>query len=129
MSRNISELRLANTRSAVVCILLARKTMRCTRRANIHLCLCKPVQACASVYKAEPTIHNYTLCGSCNCTCTHTDTHARRNTREWGSNEVRGDTAGLSVNPQLADTQLTTSMTLFHKQWKPVELHQMQREA
>lgn len=42
---------------------------------------------------------------------THADEHAHKNTREWGSNEARGDTAELSVNPQLADTQPTTSMT------------------
>lgn len=44
---------------------------------------------------------------------THTDTHAHTNTREWRANEVHGDAAGLSVNPQLADMQLTTSMSLF----------------
>lgn len=56
---------------------------------------------------------------------THADEHTHTNTREWGSNEARGDTAELSVNPQLADTRLTTSMTSFLEQWKPAELHQM----
>lgn len=55
---------------------------------------------------------------------------AHTNTQEeWRSNEARRDTAELSVNPQLADTQSTTSMNSFLKQGKPVELHQNQREV
>ena len=41
-----------------------------------------------------------------------------------GSNEARGDAAGLSVNPQLADTQRATSMATFLKCGQPVQWHQ-----
>lgn len=100
--------------SDVVGILLARKTMRCTRRANIHLCLCEQVQMCASVYMAACTIHNYTVwLVQLYMLTAHADTRAPPNTQEWRSNEVRWDAAEQSVKPQLADTQLTTSVALF----------------
>lgn len=37
---------LENAFSNCLCILLPRKTMICTPRANIHLCVCKQVQTC-----------------------------------------------------------------------------------
>lgn len=58
---------------------------------------------------------------------TQTDAHAHTNIQEeLGSNEARGDPGELSVSPQLADTQSTTSVTSFLKLGKPVELHQKQ---
>lgn len=59
-----SEHHLENAFSNSLCILLPRKTMICTPRANIHLCMCKQVQTCISVYKKRLTIHNYPACNS-----------------------------------------------------------------
>lgn len=59
-----SEHHLENAFSNSLCVLLPRKTMICTPRANIHLCMCKQVQTCISVYKKRLTIHNYAACNS-----------------------------------------------------------------
>lgn len=116
--------------------------MICTPRANIHLCVCKQVQTCVFLCTRRNPLSITTLRAihrRCSMqpyrvfffltwihtlTCTHT-----QSPKSGGSNEARGDTAELSVNPQLADTRPTTSMTPFLKQWrKPVGLHQMWRE-
>lgn len=61
-------------------------------------------------------------------TLAHTHTHTNTQ-EECGPNEARGDTAELSVKPQLADVQSTTSMTSFLRRGKPVQSHQMWREV